>query len=67
MPKGNPKPQTVANAKYQAKIGMVAKTYKLKQELVDDFKTVCDKAGESQSSVLSRLMREYIESKEEDE
>ena len=40
MPKGNPKAQTVATRKYEEKIGMISKSYKLKKELVDEFAEV---------------------------
>jgi len=61
MPKGEPSKQSIATRKYEAKIGMISKTYKLKKELVDSFKASCDKAGESQSAVLSRFMQQYID------
>lgn len=61
MPKGNPKPQTVATRKYEAKAGWVSKSYKLKKELVDEFASACEKAGTSQAAQLSLMMKEFIE------
>lgn len=55
-----PKKQTIASSKYQAKVGLISKSYKLKKSLADAFKEACDKRGESQASVISRFMAEYI-------
>ena len=62
MPKGNPNPQTVAQAKYQQKIGLIAKTYKLKKTLTEEFAEACQKAGVGQAAQLSKLMQEFIDS-----
>ena len=61
MPKGSPKPQTVATKKYEAKVGLMAKTYKLKRELVEQFAEACEKAGTSQAAQLTKMMKEFIE------
>lgn len=55
------KANTRATAKYQAKIGLVAKTYKLKADIVNNFKTACELSGESQAAALTRFMVEYAE------
>lgn len=60
MPVGNPKPQTIATKKYEAKAGWVSKSYKLKKELVDEFAEACDKAGTSQAAQLSLMMKQFI-------
>lgn len=59
MPKGNPKAQTKATSKYQAKAGYMTKGFKLKRELVQEFEEACKRNGVSQASVLSEFMREY--------
>ena len=56
-----PKRQTIATSKYQAKIGLISKTYKLKKSIVEEFKQACDSNGESQAEVLTRFMKKYIE------
>ncbi len=61
MPKGNPKAQTTATRKYEEKIGMISKSYKLKKELVDEFAEATKAQGSNQSRELSRMMQEYIE------
>lgn len=61
MPKGNPKPQTVATMKYEAKAGWMAKSYKLKRELVEQFASACETAGTSQSKQLSVMMQAFID------
>jgi len=61
MPKGKPSAQTIATEKYTKKVGIVAKTYKLKKELVDEFAEACDKAGTSQAAQLSKMMKQFVE------
>ena len=61
MPKGNPKPQTVASEKYQKKAGYMTKGFKLKRDLVEEFESACNKAGVSQASQISKLMKQFIE------
>lgn len=61
MPKGNPKPQTVASEKYQKKAGYMAKTYKLKREVVEQFEKACNMEGISQAGKITELMQGYIE------
>lgn len=61
MPKGNPKPQTRATMKYEEKIGMMAKTYKLKREVAEEFAKTCEKIGSNQSRELTKLMTKFIE------
>lgn len=47
--------------KWNAKAGLISKSYKLKQELVEAFADACEKAGVSQAGQLSMMMREFIE------
>lgn len=61
MPKGNPKPQTIATRKYEKKAGWISKSYKLKKQIVDEFAEACDRAGVSQASQLTKMMNEFIE------
>lgn len=61
MPVGNPNAQTIASKKYQKKAGYVAKSFKLKQELVDRFKAACDRKGESMAAAVSHFMEQYAE------
>ena len=61
MPKGAPKQQTVATDKYQKKVGLIVKGFKIKKTLADDFVEACSRAGESQASVISRLMQRYVD------
>lgn len=60
MSKGSPKPQTIATAKYEAKVGLVSKSYKLRSELVKQFAEACEKAGTSQAAQLSKMMQQFI-------
>jgi hypothetical protein len=52
--------QTRANAKWQAKKGLISKSYKLKRETVDMFAEACENVELSQSMVLSKYMEYYI-------
>lgn len=61
MPKGKPTSQTIATEKYAKKVGIIAKSYKLKKELVDEFAEACEKAGTSQAAQLSLMMKQFIE------
>lgn len=61
MPIGNPKPQTVATRKYEAKAGWISKSYKLKKELVEEFASACEKTGVSQAAQLSMMMKAFID------
>lgn len=54
--------QTRATMKYQKKVGIIAKSFKIKKELADNFKIACEKAGVSQASQISRMMQQFIES-----
>lgn len=44
----------------------MAKSYKLKRELVEEFAKACDKVGVSQSAQLSMLMKEFIDKQKPD-
>ena len=57
-----PKPQTIASEKYQNKVGLVSKSYKLKKDLVEQFAKACEIAGISQAGQISKMMIEFIES-----
>ena len=61
MPAGSPKPQTVASEKYQKKAGWIAKSFKLKKDLVEQFADACEKAGVSQAGQISEMMKGFIE------
>lgn len=54
------KPQTVATQKYQEKIGLMPKTYKLKRKVVEDFAKACEKAEISQAAQITKMMEEFI-------
>lgn len=61
MPVGNPSSQTKASKKYQNKVGYIAKSYKLRKELTEEFATACDAAGVSQAGQISKMMRQFID------
>lgn len=56
-----PKAQTEATDKWQKKVGIISKSFKLKKELTDEFKEACEKAGVSQAAQISKMMREFID------
>lgn len=47
--------------KWNAKAGLISKSYKLKRDLVEAFADACEKAGVSQAGQLSRMMSDFIE------
>lgn len=64
MPVGKPNSQTIASNKYAQKVGYISKSYRLKKDLTEEFAKACQENGESQASVLTRMMKEYIAQKE---
>lgn len=56
-----PKPQTIASKKYQDKVGLMSKAYKLKREVVEAFADACNTTGVSQAYQLTKMMNEYID------
>ena len=52
--------QLTPQDKWQQNNGLIAKSYKLKRELVDEFKQTCEKLGISQAGAISQLMNEFI-------
>ena len=63
MPVGNPPKSTLRTKKYQEKVGYISKSYKLKKDVTDRFAEACEKNGESQAAVITRLMETYIAGK----
>lgn len=61
MPKGEPNTQTKATAKYQQRIGLISKSYKLKKTLTEDFAAACEKKGVGIAAQLSQLMQDFID------
>lgn len=47
--------------RWNAKAGLISKSYKLRRELVDQFAEACDKAKVSQASQLTKMMTAFIE------
>ena len=55
------KASTRASKKYQEKIGLAPRTYKIKSDIADAFKESCKAKSESQASVITRFMHDYIQ------
>lgn len=47
--------------KWDAKAGVISKTYKINASTVEAFKEACEKAGVSQAGQLTKMMNEFIE------
>lgn len=60
MPVGSPNKNTIRVERYQKKAGYKVKGFKLKGDVADRFEEACEISGESQASVITRLMEEYI-------
>ena len=50
-----------AQDRWDAKAGMVSKTYKVKKEDAEAFAEVCKEQGAAVGVTLSKLMRQYVE------
>lgn len=61
MPKGSPKPQTIATGKYAQKVGLISKSYKLKKELTEEFAKACAKRNVSAAAAITDFMEKFIE------
>lgn len=61
MPKGSPKPQTIATEKYAQKVGLISKSYKLKKELTEEFAEACAKRKISAAAAITEFMEKFIE------
>lgn len=61
MPKGSPKPQTIATEKYAKKVGLISKSYKLKAELTEEFAEACAKRKISAAAAITEFMEKFIE------
>ena len=57
------KAQSKATKNYDEKNGIIAKTYKLKIDIVNDFAEACEENGKTQTEVLMRLMKNYANGK----
>lgn len=60
MPIGNPTAQTEASKRYQKKVGLIAKSYKLKKDLAEEFAALCKEQGVSQSALVTEWIKQYI-------
>lgn len=48
--------------RWNKKNGYIAKSFKMRQALADEFKEACEKAGVSQSGQIVKMMQEFIDS-----
>ncbi|MCL1994991.1 MAG: hypothetical protein FWG63_02170 [Defluviitaleaceae bacterium] len=53
--------QIAASARYDEKMGLATKSYKLKREYAEAFREACIRNGVPQSKVLNEFMRSYSE------
>ena len=65
MTKDGPSAQTRATKKYQEKVGLIAKSYKIKKTVANEFAEACNKAGVSQAAKITELMEQFITETEE--
>ena len=50
-----------ATRRYEQKVGLISKSYKLRKELVEEYAAACAKEGVSASGQLSKMMKAFIE------
>ncbi len=60
------KDKYAAQKKYQQKVGIIAKSYRLKRDLTDAFAAACEKRGVSQAGQLTKMMQEFISETEKE-
>ena len=51
---------TKATARYQAKKGLISRSYKLDRDTVELFAEACEEAETSQAKELTKFMKRYI-------
>lgn len=47
--------------RWSKKNGYIAKSFKMRQTLADEFKAACEEAGVSQSGQIVKMMQDFIE------
>lgn len=47
--------------KWDAKAGLISKTYKVNKEVAEEFKAACKKSGVAMGTQLTKMMKEFIE------
>ncbi len=52
--------QTKATDKYQKKIGLTVKSFKIKKELSERYQATCERLGVGQAATISELMDKFI-------
>lgn len=58
--------QTKATKKYQEKVGLIAKSYKIRKDLAEEFKQACERYGVSQAAQITELMQMFIDQTKEE-
>lgn len=53
-------PQTAATERWRKKAGIKSKCFKLREPLILEFSKACERKGETQNQVITRLMEDYI-------
>jgi len=59
-------PSTKATARYQAKKGLISKSYKLDRETAELFAEACGEMETSQAKELTKFMKRYIKNNHPD-
>lgn len=59
------KPQSIATVKYEKSQGIIAKSFKMKKELAEEFKATCERIGVGQAATITSLMKDFIEKNKE--
>lgn len=47
--------------KWDAKAGVIPKTYKVNKEVAEEFQVACKKAGVAMGTQLTKMMQQFIE------
>lgn len=65
----NEEKKTRPQDKWDAKAGVISKTYKVNKSVAEEFQIVCKRSGVAMGTQLTNMMKEFIEkvNKEEQE
>lgn len=47
--------------RYQKKVGLISKSYKLNEQIVKEFAETCKKVGVTQAAQITKMMKDFIE------
>lgn len=65
MSNENPVKKSRPQDKWDAKAGMISKTYKVNKKVAEEFREACEKADVAMGTQLTKMMKDFIEQNKE--